>query len=241
MIETFVALLFAHVLADYLFQPGWMAARKREPGILLAHAAMVLALAMAAIGHVDSPAILALGAAHLVIDAIKTWVVRSSLTAHLVDQSAHLATVLAVAIWQPDLWASGLWAGAPPIVLHAMVLAAGLILATRAGAFAIAGLMQSQTTPEANSGGLPKGGRMIGLLERGLIFVLIVAGQAAGIGFLIAAKSILRFGTVNENRAASEYVIIGTLASFGWAIVVTLATLALGDLLPPLEIVLSRP
>ena len=241
MIETFVALLFAHVLADYLFQPGWMAARKRDPGILLAHAAVVLALAMAAVGRVDSPAILALGAAHLVIDAIKTWVFRSSLTAHLADQAAHLATVLAVAIWQPDLWSSGLWGDAPPMVLHGMVLAAGFILATRAGAFAIAGLMQSQTAPGANEDGLPKGGRMIGLLERGLIFVLVLAGQAAGIGFLIAAKSILRFGTVNENRAASEYVIIGTLASFGWAIVVTLATLALRDLLPPLEIALVRP
>lgn len=241
MIETFVALLFTHVLADYVLQPAWMVARKRDPGILLAHGAVVLALSMAAVGRVDAPAVLVLGAAHLVIDAIKTWAVRDSLATHLADQALHIASILAVSYWVPGLWASGIWGDAPPLVLHLMVLTTGLIVATRAGAFAIARLMAAQVAPGANSEGLPKGGMMIGLLERGLIFVLILAGQAAGIGFLIAAKSILRFGTVNENRAASEYVIIGTLASFGWAILVTLATLALRDLLPPLEIAGAKP
>ncbi|MGB5557999.1 MAG: DUF3307 domain-containing protein [Paracoccaceae bacterium] len=241
MIETFVALIFAHVLADYLLQPAWMVARKRNPGILLAHGAVVLAVSMAALGRVDAWQVLALGAAHLVIDAVKTYVVRDTLATHLADQAAHVASVLVVAFWAPGLWASGVWAEAPPVVLHLMILGAGFLVATRAGAFAIARLMAAQTAPGANSEGLPKGGTMIGLLERGLIFVLILAGQAAGIGFLIAAKSILRFGTVNENRAASEYVIIGTLASFGWAITVTLATLALRDLLPPLEIGRLRP
>ncbi len=241
MIETFVALIFAHVLADYLLQPAWMVARKRNPGILLAHGAVVLAVSMAALGRVDAWQVLALGAAHLLIDAVKTYAVRDTLATHLADQAAHVASVLAVAFWAPGLWALGVWADAPPVVLHLMILGAGFLVATRAGAFAIARLMAAQTAPGANSEGLPKGGTMIGLLERGLIFVLILAGQAAGIGFLIAAKSILRFGTVNENRAASEYVIIGTLASFGWAITVTLATLALRDLLPPLEIGGLRP
>jgi len=241
MIETFVALTFAHVLADYVLQPGWMVARKRDPGIMLAHVAVVLMISMAALGRVDAPEVLALGAAHLAIDAVKTYAVRDSLATHLADQAAHIATVLAVTAWAPDLWASGHWADAPTVVLHLMVLISGLLVATRAGAFAIARLMAAQTAPGANSEGLPEGGRIIGLLERGLIFVLILAGQAAGIGFLIAAKSILRFSAVNENRAASEYVIIGTLASFGWAIVVTLATLALRDALPALEIAAAQP
>lgn len=59
---------------------------------------------------------------------------------------------------------------------------------------------------------------MIGLLERGLIFALILLGQPGGVGLLIAAKSILRFGAVKDDRALSEYVIIGTLASFAWAL-----------------------
>ncbi len=241
MIETFAALLFAHVLADYVLQPGWMVARKRDPGILLAHVAVVLALSMAAVGRVDAPEVLVLGAAHLVIDAVKTWAVRDTLATHLADQAAHVASIAAVAFWAPGLWASGVWAGAPAILLDLMVLVGGFMVATRAGAFAIARLMATQLPLQSDTEGLPKGGFTIGLLERGLIFVLILAGQAGGIGFLIAAKSILRFGAVNENRAASEYVIIGTLASFGWAIAVTLATLALRDALPTLEITSARP
>ncbi len=30
MIETFVALAFAHILADYVFQPAWMVQRKKR-------------------------------------------------------------------------------------------------------------------------------------------------------------------------------------------------------------------
>ena len=67
-------------------------------------------------------------------------------------------------------------------------------------------------------------------------FLLIMGGQISAIGFLVAAKSILRFGTVSNDRQATEYVIIGTLASFAWAIAATLATQALLAALPGLEI-----
>lgn len=72
--------------------------------------------------------------------------------------------------------------------------------------------------------GLVDGGKWIGLLERTLIFVLIMAGEFQAIGFLIAAKSILRF-QYSKERSHSETVIIGTLASFAWAIVVTWGTI----------------
>jgi hypothetical protein len=62
-----------------------------------------------------------------------------------------------------------------------------------------------------------------------------------GVGFLVAAKSILRFGTATRDQRTAEYVIIGTLASFGWAILASYATLALINLLPPLEIARILP
>jgi hypothetical protein len=88
---------------------------------------------------------------------------------------------------------------------------------------------------------LPGAGRIIGLLERGLIFALILLGQPAGVGLLIAAKSILRFGAVKDDRALSEYVIIGTLASFSWAILVAYGTLLGLTVLPPLGILPVTP
>ena len=59
-------------------------------------------------------------------------------------------------------------------------------------------------------------GRWIGILERLLIFVLVVAGQAAAAGIVVAAKSILRYPEISAKpqRIAPEYVLIGSLASW---------------------------
>jgi len=74
--------------------------------------------------------------------------------------------------------------------------------------------------------GFPEGGRLIGLLERALIFVVVVAGQPAAIGFLIAATSILRFGEIGRGagRKDIEYILIGTLMSFLVAVAVSYLT-----------------
>ena len=73
MIETFATLLFAHVLADFALQPRWMALQKRNPGVLLAHGAVVLAAAQLATGGWMRWELIALAAAHVAIDATKTW------------------------------------------------------------------------------------------------------------------------------------------------------------------------
>lgn len=82
-----------------------------------------------------------------------------------------------------------------------------------------------------NDEAIPNAGRLIGQLERTLILFLVIAGVPSGIGFLIAAKSVLRFGDVTaegaDNRKMAEYVIIGTLASFTFAIPVAYATVTL--------------
>jgi len=232
MTETFAALLFAHVIADFLLQTNWMVRGKTRLLPLFAHIAVVLVAAFAATGTLH-PVILVLAAAHLLIDALKSGYFSGKLGPFLLDQAAHLATLMVAAQLAPDLWAGGLWSGILPLPAL-MALAAGAILATQAGGFAVGILMQPWLT--AAPEGLPNGGRMIGILERGLIFLLILTGLAAGIGFLIAAKSLLRFGAVKDEGRLSEYVIIGTLASFGWAIAMSSATIGLLALLRPLGI-----
>jgi len=73
--------------------------------------------------------------------------------------------------------------------------------------------------------GLTNGGQYIGWLERLLTMLFLLIGQPTGIGFLIAAKSILRFGEVKDSahRKMAEYIIIGTFLSFGWALMVSVA------------------
>lgn len=237
MTETFTALLFGHVIADFLLQTGWMVRGKTQVLPLLAHIGVVFVMTVAATGTLD-PVIVVLAAAHLLIDALKSAYFPSRLGPFLLDQAAHMASLIAVAMVQPGLWSEGLWA-AQTHLPALMALVAGLVLATQAGGFAIGMLMAPWVS--AAPTGLPNGGRMIGLLERGLIFVLMLTGQPGGIGFLIAAKSLLRFGAVKDEGPLSEYVIIGTLASFGWAIVLSSATLWLMALLPPLGIAVLSP
>ena len=49
-------------------------------------------------------------------------------------------------------------------------------------------------------------------------------GEPTGIGFLIAAKSILRFAEIKDaiQRKVAEYTIIGTFLSFGWALLIAM-------------------
>lgn len=239
MVETFCALLVAHTLADFVFQTRWIAEQKHKASALLLHGAIVFATAFVLLGPPAIPALVALTIVHVGIDLIKTGSNSRDLGGFLLDQVAHLVSLLALATLSPGLWSDSYLAALPApwpaYLLHAGVFGTGLLLATRAGGFAV-GILMSHPAWQPPTGGLPDGGKMIGLLERGLIFLLMTAGQFEAIGFLIAAKSILRFGTVGEDRAVSEYVIIGTLASFGWAIAVTLAMTTLRAALPALVI-----
>lgn len=70
--------------------------------------------------------------------------------------------------------------------------------------------------------GLPNAGKIIGWLERTLIVTFILVGNYNGIGFILAAKGILRFGEIKEgpDRKFAEYVILGTLLSFSLSFLV---------------------
>ena len=63
---------------------------------------------------------------------------------------------------------------------------------------------------------LPNAGRLIGITERWMVLVFILIGQFGAVGFLITAKSILRFK--DGDYLKTEYVLIGTMLSFALAI-----------------------
>ncbi|ATG46367.1 hypothetical protein CEW89_01555 [Celeribacter ethanolicus] len=233
MLETLAALFLAHVLADYVFQTRWMVEEKSRPETLFLHALIVLLTAMATTGQVASPMIYALALIHIVIDTVKTRFFSDTFIPHITDQALHLVTLTLIALIAPDLFPQGPYA-ALAWLPKAMLFTAGAIYATRAGGFAVGKLME-RFGPNPIGDSLDKGGFWIGLLERGLIFLLLIGQMAGGIGFLVAAKSVLRFEAAQEGKKA-EWVIIGTLASFGWAIAVTLAVMFIAAQLPPLGI-----
>ncbi|MCB0445276.1 MAG: DUF3307 domain-containing protein, partial [Gelidibacter sp.] len=76
---------------------------------------------------------------------------------------------------------------------------------------------------------LEDAGKYIGILERLLVFIFIVSGHWEAVGFLITAKSVFRFGDLKESkqRKLTEYILIGTLISFGIAMLVGLLFIGL--------------
>lgn len=238
MLETITALIFAHVLADYVFRTARMEATQHRLLTLMLHGLVVLITAHLALGQITVWEPLLLAIIHVFVDAIKAHALPKTLWAHFLDQSAHIATIVIVALLAPDLFAEGVWTDFKQLPAL-MIIVTGAIAATKSGSHAIRILVAGWDMSDV-PGSLPNGGELIGLLERGIIFLLIIVGQPAGIGFLIAAKSVLRFDSSKTQRA-SEYVIIGTLASFGWAMIVGWATLAMLSFLPPLGIPVLKP
>lgn len=59
-------------------------------------------------------------------------------------------------------------------------------------------------------------GKWIGIMERILIFSFILLDKFGTIGFLLAAKSVFRFGDLKDtnDQKKTEYIIIGTFLSF---------------------------
>lgn len=250
MLETFVALLAAHMAADFVLQSNWIIANKHTAKGFSLHAAIVLITSVLALGAFDLSAADAVFAialktlTHVAVDAFKTFVLtgprwrepRRDFAAFAGDQILHLSFITIAAWAFPSAFAQGEWSWRlgedAEWLLIVYTLVAGFIAATRMGEFAIGkfldrfdlGVLEVRSAAGARPDeGLPHGGAWIGLLERAAVFVLILIGQFAAIGFLLAAKSVLRFQYANE-RSHSEYVIIGTLTSFAWAGAVGLLT-----------------
>jgi len=260
MIETAVALFAAHVIADFVLQVRWIIDNKHRPGPFLAHVAIVAATSAFLLGAWSGAALAAVAivtVSHAVIDRVKLgyskkpWVrehPRGTLVLFLSDQALHVLAIVLTAWYLREAWSQSWWTTVPETwqtgFLTLLCLVTGFILATRAGGFVIGMSMEGFVRTRSDSSGdessesgepesdqgLVHGGKWIGLLERALIFVLIMAQEFQAIGFLIAAKSILRF-QYSKERSHSETVIIGTLASFAWAIVVSWGTFELIELL----------
>jgi hypothetical protein len=200
---------------------------------------VVAAVTWTSLGFAPVPLLLLLVATtHSLIDWLKRRYGGPGFRPFAFDQAAHFAVLGLAAALFPDAYARGLWGLFAPGPLgpwldrlpEMLTLGAGLIATIWAGGYAVRALMIELRLPLDADGAasLPKGGQLIGRLERLMILMLILADQPDAIGLLIAAKSILRFNELarDSDRRASEYVIIGTLASFAWAIGTAWATSA---------------
>ena len=144
----------------------------------------------------------------------------------ITDQIVHLAIIIVGAsIW---LSVNGDWKQpecvqafiiSHPIWLKSIV---GLLLALKPANILILLILETckvnVISQENNDNGNFHSGELIGWLERGLILVFVIMSQYEAIGFLIAAKSILRFSEASKGDEKSEYVLTGTLLSLAIAL-----------------------
>jgi len=77
---------------------------------------------------------------------------------------------------------------------------------------------EKTSCPVDNEHGNFRCGAALGTIERWLMMAFVIIGQYEAIGFLIAAKSILRFSETSKGSEKAEYVLTGTFVSVSIAL-----------------------
>jgi len=223
VLKIALVLIAAHAVVDFMLQPNWLIRRKIRFPFLVLHSAVHAILTYIILqswGCWQPPLFIFL--MHGLIDSIKRRQGKETATAFAVDQGCHLLSLIGLSwllvhfSWLPAF--SGI--GYQPIIYIAGFISAVYGSGYFVGYFA-KGILK---TNRLEIDGLKNGGKMIGQLERALIFLFVFINQPGAIGFLVAAKSILRFQEAKEQKHA-EYVLIGTLLSFSLAIALSVGTM----------------
>ena len=163
---------------------------------------------------------------HFIIDFIKYKCCKEGVGAFLADQAAHIFVILLLCFFMYGQ-SKGLYeefTSMNALAVWTVIIAYILILKPSS---ILLGLFLNQWAPESEKpDSLPKAGMWIGYLERVLILTFILIDSLEGVGFLLAAKSVFRFGDLNNSNEikTTEYVLIGTMSSFAVAILVGIAT-----------------
>jgi len=229
-----IKLILAHLLGDFVFQSSrWVEQKELKRHLawqLYAHSLLhgfLVLLLMADITYWVHALIITVS--HLIIDLLKIRI-QNYHTRRLwfvLDQMLHLLVILAVwfASESPQFDFQFLSSPAFFTILTAVVfltIPSSVIIKTFISQWTPDLLPHGETTAS-----LQDAGKFIGMLERLFVFGFILSNNWEAIGFLLAAKSVFRFGDLRESkdRKLTEYVLIGTLLSFGLAIVAGVVTL----------------
>ena len=224
----------AHILADFMLQGrNWIDHKEKK---LFARQHVWHALIIFITAYVLSfypgfwKGALAIAVLHLGIDMLKSlFKVKKDKNYFFLDQFIHLIIIGLVTALYLEYFEYSL-----PFEVEVKTIAAisavvlclkpsNIIIKNLLDVFHIdapreKGVRKNAVDEEEESKGLPNAGKLIGITERLLAFVLVLSGQYGVVGLIIAAKSILRF----RNMKQSEYVLVGSLLSFAIAIFLAL-------------------
>lgn len=223
VIQLIILQFIAHLLSDFILQPQIWCDKKDKKVFtpyLLYHVAIVFVTSYVLsfdLGFWKAAVLLTV--VHFIIDSVKSFIIQKTKIKHwfFTDQLLHLIAIAGVVLlYDRNSGIQFLF----EMETKTLAIIAGFLLCTKPANVIIKFLFRSFSieTPVENTGNneeksLPNAGKLIGITERLLALALILLGQYEAVGLIIAAKSILRFNATQK----SEYVLVGTLLSFGIA------------------------
>jgi Protein of unknown function (DUF3307). len=227
MVRILLLQLIAHIISDFYLQTAGSCADKAKNGFkspkLYIHSLITFVCAwLLSFTFNFWWVAFIIAATHLLVDAMKCYASKCK-GIFFIDQLIHLMVIVAVCY----LWNCNLpnWLCCVEEMHLALLL--GVLVCIKPSniiikeIFKAVNIKVSKGTEEECGDDLPNAGKLIGIVERLLAFTFILLGQYEAVGFIIAAKSILRFA--EGDKAKSEYVLIGTLLSFSIAIFIGIA------------------
>ena len=213
-------MLAGHLVADFWLQPYSWVIHKKQNGFrssrLILHAALAAVLPVLFTFQLNLwwfiPVIFA---THFLIDFFKSKFA-DNIATFLIDQLLHIAILIA---FTQFLTEETIAAGFEKY----WIIVCGFVAVTNPLGIFIGKFLHNIIPDKAIKSGNLTVSAWIGILERLLILIFIVAGQFSALGFLIAAKSVFRFNdTRGDGNKKAEYFLLGTLVSFTLAIIIGL-------------------
>jgi hypothetical protein len=223
-VDLILLQILAHFLADFTFQSQTMCDKKAQRIFskeLIIHTVIVFICSFVMFmttgaANIWIVASLIITVSHFGLDILKIYSTKKQLlkkSLFFIDQILHfivIVIVVRVCYTEPTPWG---------IDFKTLPIITAFVACTKPSNVFIKNYMEAKgiISKKDEKNALMNAGRIIGSLERVLSFILIIFNQFAAVGFIIAAKSILRFR--DTDTAKTEYLLIGSLLSFGIAII----------------------
>ncbi|CAH0994762.1 hypothetical protein EMA8858_00874 [Emticicia aquatica] len=210
-------LIFAHLLTDFFMQPlNWVKDKetKKIKSVKLFYHILLTFLVVWLFSRNFLVSIF-IGITHYCIDIWKVYAKDKSIKTFLLDQILHFTILIISWLFIIDGFTQfvdlstnilidfKIWALLTTYLFCTFPLGIIIGIATKRWRDEI-------KTNKQDS--LDEAGKWIGIFERILILTFVINNQYEAIGFLIAAKALLRFR--ESDLKLTEYVLIGTLISF---------------------------
>jgi len=220
----FTKLFLAHIIGDFLLQPKrWVIQKEKKKiasGFLYLHILIHFLITILLLWDFDYWKIaVVIALSHYVIDLFKIYATplfKNKSIPFFIDQSLHMA-VLYVCVYYDNL----LGHTVSLIQQINWPLLTAVVFVTYPAAILMSILLEGMSNQiNLDHKSLPNAGKYIGIIERLFVLIFIIMNRWEAIGLLITAKSVFRFNDLKEsnNRKLTEYILIGTLISFGIAI-----------------------